>query len=57
MKPYEKKRMIFVGCVLFVLLMGMQVLGYDNIYATGALAGIVSGTSVVLFPRDESGSN
>jgi len=57
MKPYEKKRMIFVGCVLFVLLMGMQYFGYDSIYVTGALAGIVSGVSVVIYPSDENRSN
>lgn len=56
MKPYEKKRMVFVGILLFGLLMGMQYFGYDSIYLTGALAGIVSGISVVIYPRDDDES-
>lgn len=57
MKSYEKKRMIFIGSVLFVLLLGLQYFGYDNIYLTGALAGIVSGLSAVLYPSDQGGSS
>ncbi|HNW36242.1 MAG TPA: hypothetical protein PKM25_14985 [Candidatus Ozemobacteraceae bacterium] len=45
--------MMFVGGILFCLLMGMQYLGYDSIYVTAVLAGIVSGTSVVVYPRDD----
>ncbi len=57
MQPYEKKRMLFVGCVLFGLLMTMQYLGYDSVYVTAILAGIVSGVSVVLYPRDGGGAS
>ncbi|HEY9069360.1 MAG TPA: hypothetical protein VIV61_03830 [Candidatus Ozemobacteraceae bacterium] len=57
MRPYEKKRMLFVGCVLFGLLLAMQYLGYDSVYVTAVLAGIVSGISVVLYPRDGDGAS
>jgi len=54
MKSYEKKRMVFVGGILFCLLMTMQYLGYDSVYVTAALAGIVSGISVIVYPRDDN---
>lgn len=49
-KPHEKKRALFVGGCLFCVLMVAQLFGYESIWLTGALAGILGGTSVVLFP-------
>ena len=49
-QPFVKKRAIFVGCVMFPVLIVGQYLGYDSIVFTGAVAGISSGISVILFP-------
>jgi len=49
-KPHEKKRAIFMGACLFPLLLLVQFLGYESIWLTGALAGIIGGASVIIFP-------
>ena len=50
LKPHEKHRAYFMGGVMFPILMIAQFLGYESIWLSGAVAGITSGLSVVLFP-------
>jgi len=50
LKPYEKNRAMFIGGVMFPILMLAQYLGYESMWLSATVAGISSGVSVVLFP-------
>jgi hypothetical protein len=52
-KPYEKKRALFIGATLFPFLLLVQYLGYESVWLTGLMAGVISGVSVIVFPNPD----
>ncbi len=51
--PHMIKRMIFMFCVMFPVLLYAEFTGRNSIIVAGVTAGISSGVSVVLFPDPE----
>jgi len=50
LQPHEKKRMLLTGGVLFPFLLIVEYFGMNSIWVTGAMAGILGGLGVILFP-------
>ncbi len=47
------RRMAFMFCVMFPVLLYAEYIGSNSIIVAGVVAGISSGVSVVLFPDPE----
>jgi hypothetical protein len=47
------KRMVFMFCVMFPVLMYAEYIGANSVILAGLAGGVSSGVSVVLFPSDE----
>lgn len=45
-----KNRMIFSSLILFSAIIFLQYFGYDSVFITMLVAGIVGGLAVILFP-------
>jgi len=50
---YMIRRMVFMFCVMFPVLMYAEYAGYNSVITAGIVAGVTSGVSVVLFPDPE----
>ncbi len=53
MKDYEWKRALFVGGVMFPVLIIAQYHGLDSMWLSAVTAGVSSGISVILFPNPD----
>lgn len=53
MPKYLIKRMAFMFCVMFPVLMYAEYIGANSVLLAGLAGGVSSGVSVVLFPSDE----
>ncbi|PKL50771.1 MAG: hypothetical protein CVV42_01850 [Candidatus Riflebacteria bacterium HGW-Riflebacteria-2] len=51
--PHMIKRMIFMFCVMFPVLLYAEYTGRNSILLAGLAGGISSGASVILFPDPE----
>lgn len=51
--PHMVKRMIFMFCVMFPVLVYAEYTGRNSILVAGLAGGVSSGVSVVLFPDPE----
>lgn len=52
-EPYVIKRAVFMFAIMFPVLLILEYTGHSSSAITGALAGILGGVSVVLFPNPE----
>ncbi len=50
---YMKKRMIFMFCIMFPVLLYAEFTGNNSVLVAGVVGGVTSGVSVVLFPKDK----
>jgi hypothetical protein len=48
-----KKRMIFMFCIMFPVLLYAEFTGNNSVLVAGVVGGVTSGVSVVLFPKDK----
>jgi hypothetical protein len=53
MPKYMIKRMVFMFCVMFPVLLYAEYTGNNSVVLAGLAGGVSSGVSVVLFPNDE----
>ncbi|MGM0599059.1 MAG: hypothetical protein ACQETH_04495 [Candidatus Rifleibacteriota bacterium] len=51
--PYMIKRMVFMFCVMFPVLLYAEYIGRNSIVLAGLTGGVSSGVSVVLFPKPD----
>ncbi len=51
--PHMIKRMIFMFCVMFPVLLYAEYTGRNTVLVAAVVAGVSSGVSVVLFPDPE----
>ena len=51
--PHMIKRMIFMFCVMFPVLLYAEYTGSNTVLVAAVVAGVTSGVSVVLFPDPE----
>ena len=51
--PHMIKRMIFMFCVMFPVLLYAEFTGRNSIIVAGVAVGVSSGVSVILFPDPE----
>jgi predicted membrane chloride channel (bestrophin family) len=47
------KRMVFMFCVMFPVLLYAEFTGNNSVILAGVTGGVTSGVSVVLFPKDK----
>lgn len=52
-QPYMIKRAVFMFAIMFPTLLILEFTGHTSTVITAALAGILGGVSVVLFPSPE----
>lgn len=50
---YMIKRMVFMFCVMFPVLLYAEFTGTNSVLVAGLAGGVSSGVSVILFPSDE----
>lgn len=51
--PHMIRRMIFMFCVMFPVLLYAEYTGHNSVLVAAVVAGVSSGVSVVLFPDPE----